>query len=108
MDSFDESPELTTDAWIDTLLNTQGLVDCHISLDTEYFVKRAMRLLMTSTYDYAERRTIEESLCDIVAFDEQDELLARLGLSQQAPNQRLRMQTGELSKWIRYISDVEQ
>lgn len=102
-----EEPELTTDEWIDTLLNQQGLVDSHISLDRTYFIETASRLLLTSTLDYAERRAIEDSLYDIVAFDEQDELLVRLRLNQQAPNMRQRLQTRELSKYIRYICDIE-
>lgn len=107
MDSFDEfGPEVTTDEWIDTLLNTQGIVDCHIALDTTYFVERATILLHSSTLDYAERRAIEDNLLNIVAYDEQDELLARLRLSQVAPNMRMRLQTRELAKYIRYISDL--
>ena len=108
MDTFDEfGPELSTNDWVDTLLNQQGLVDCHLSLDTIYFIERATRLLLTSTLGYAERRAIEDNLHDIVAFDEQDELLARLRLSQVAPNMKPRMQTRELSKYIRYISDIQ-
>ena len=106
-DTNDEfGPELTTDEWIDTLLNTKGVVDCHISLDVKYFVETATLLLHSSTLDYAERRIIEDSLLDITAYDEQDELLVRLRLNQVAPNMRQRLQTRELSKYIRYISDL--
>ena len=108
LDSNDEfGPELTTDEWIDTLLNTKGVVDCHISLDTKYFVETATLLLHSSTLGYAERRSIEESLLDITAYDEQDELLVRLRLNQVAPNMRQRLQTRELSRYIRYICDIE-
>ena len=107
-DTTDEfGPELTTDEWIDTLLNTKGVVDCHIALDVTYFVERATILLHSSTLDYAERRVIEDSLLDITAYDEQDALLTRLRLNQVAPNMRQRLQTRELSQYIRYISDIE-
>ena len=102
-----EEPELTTDAWIDTLLNQEGLVDCHLSLDLTYFIETASRLLLTSTLGYAERRAIEASLCDIVAFDEQDELLTRLRLNQVAYNSKGRWGTMDLSRYLRYISDLE-
>lgn len=105
--SEQEHPELTTDAWIDTLLNQQGLVDSHLSLDLTYFIETASRLLLTSTLGYAERRAIEASLCDIVAFDEQDELLARLRLNQLDYSAKGRYGTKDLARYIRYISDLD-